>query len=120
MNQAKDTSRLLAEGQEEAARANDLRGRQRRAASRVRERYEPKIAAASWPRKIQLRLQMRAEIRREKARIEREVAPREGLYLLHALAQGEREIQQGKGISDAEADAHFRARLEARGARPEP
>lgn len=77
----KDTARLTAEGRAEAARANELQLRQRAAASRVQGRYASKMAGASWPRKVQLWLRMHAEIRREKAQIEKEVAPGEGLYL---------------------------------------
>jgi prevent-host-death family protein len=44
---------------------------------------------------------------------------RKALLLLRYLAQGDHEIRLGKGIPDPEADAHFRARLEALGAEPE-
>ena len=38
---------------------------------------------------------------------------RQALLLLRYLARGDRDARQGKLLSDAEADQHFRARLEA-------
>ena len=38
---------------------------------------------------------------------------RQALLLLRYLARGDRDLRQGKLLSDAEADRHFRARLEA-------
>ena len=75
------TSSFTAQGRAEAAQANTLEMRQAEAASEVRERYAARITAARWPRKIKLWFTMQKEIREAKAQIEREVAPRDGLYL---------------------------------------
>ena len=40
---------------------------------------------------------------------------REALLLLRYLARGDRDYRQGKVISDAEADQHFRSRFMMRG-----
>ena len=75
------TTGIVAEGRTEAAQANTLEERQAEAASDVKGRYAARISAARWPRKIMLWFAMRVEIRQVKARIEREVAPLEGLYI---------------------------------------
>lgn len=72
---------ITTNGREEAARENALEMRQSEAASEIRERYAARIDAASWPRRIKLWYMMYEEIRQAKAQIEREVAPRDGLYL---------------------------------------
>ena len=74
-------SSLTAEGRAEAARANALEMRRAEAASEVRERYAARITEARWPRRIKLWLTMHKEIHHAKAQVEREVAPRDGLYL---------------------------------------
>ncbi len=38
---------------------------------------------------------------------------RQALLLLRFLATGEKDFREGRVLSDAEADAHFQARLEA-------
>ena len=73
------TSSFTAQGRAEAAQANTLEMRQAEAASEVRERYAARITEARWPRKIKLWFTMQKEIREAKA--QREVAPRDGLYL---------------------------------------
>ncbi len=72
---------ITAEGRTEAAQANALEMRQAEAASDVRGRYAARISAARWPRKIMLWFAMHEEIRKAKAQIESELAPRDGLYI---------------------------------------
>lgn len=43
---------------------------------------------------------------------------RRGLLLLKYLLRGEQEIREGSPLTDSEADAHFRARLESLKADP--
>lgn len=78
---ARQPAGFTADGRDEAIRANALYERQAEAATTIRRRYASQIAVASWLQRIQLKLRMHREIRREKRQIEQEVAPREGLYL---------------------------------------
>lgn len=80
-HRARQAVGFTADGRDEAIRENALYERQAEAATKIRRRDASQIAVAPWWRKLQLKLRMHREIRREMLRIEREVAPREGLYL---------------------------------------
>ena len=76
-----DKQNIVSWGREEAASANVLFHRQEEAVQKVRERYSTRLQQSRGAKKAAVWLEMQVEMRQARKRLEKELAPQDGVYL---------------------------------------